>query len=126
MKDNNELKHSIIYLGADFSDGIKHWKYIKKYKLPSGHYRYIYQSEVNNKLKQNLGYSPEELRKMEKDPTEWIEVGTSKTAKGTKIYEYVSADGKVTRSTPTRMKTEKPSMFKKQIALAKNWLYRTF
>lgn len=46
MKDN-ELYHSNIYLGQDYSDGIKHYKYIKKIPIGNGKYRYIY--EINDK-----------------------------------------------------------------------------
>lgn len=43
IKDNeNELYHSGIYLGKDYSDGIKHWKYLKKIEIEPGKYRYIY------------------------------------------------------------------------------------
>ena len=38
----NELYHSDTYLGADYSDGIKHWKYIRKYKGKNGKWRYVY------------------------------------------------------------------------------------
>lgn len=31
-KQNNVLYHSDTYLGKDFSDGIQHWKYLKKEK----------------------------------------------------------------------------------------------
>ena len=43
IKDNNtELYHSATYLGKDYSDGIKHWKYLKKIEEKPGKYRYIY------------------------------------------------------------------------------------
>lgn len=38
---NRELYHSDIYLGQDFSDGIKHWKYVKRVKV-NGKWRYYY------------------------------------------------------------------------------------
>lgn len=40
---NNELYHSDTYLGEDFSDGVYHWKYLDKIKLPKGKWRYIYE-----------------------------------------------------------------------------------
>lgn len=44
IKDNNtELYHSATYLGKDYSDGIKHWKYIKREKV-NGKWRYYYDS----------------------------------------------------------------------------------
>ena len=42
-----ELYHSDKYLGADFSDGIKHWKYVKREKLSNGKYRYYYTDKNN-------------------------------------------------------------------------------
>lgn len=38
----NELYHSDIYLGKDYSDGIRHFKYIKREKLPNGKWKYYY------------------------------------------------------------------------------------
>ncbi|MBR6640916.1 MAG: hypothetical protein IKL08_01790 [Clostridia bacterium] len=40
--DNQKLYHSDIYLGQEYSDGIKHYKYLKKIKTNSGKWRYIY------------------------------------------------------------------------------------
>lgn len=45
----SELYHSDVYLGADFSDGIKHWKYIKKYKGSNGKWRYVYADKNTHK-----------------------------------------------------------------------------
>lgn len=39
--NKNELYHSDIYLGKDYSDGIKHWKYVSKEKV-NGKWRYYY------------------------------------------------------------------------------------
>ena len=42
IKDNNtELYHSGVYLGKDYSDGIKHWKYIKR-EWKNGKWNYYY------------------------------------------------------------------------------------
>lgn len=50
--NSNRLYHSDIYLGQDFSDGIKHYKYLKKVKSSSGKWRYIYdESEMRNEEK---------------------------------------------------------------------------
>lgn len=38
----NELYHSDVYLGKDYSDGIRHFKYIKREKLPNGKWKYYY------------------------------------------------------------------------------------
>lgn len=49
---NNKLYHSDIYLGQDFSDGIRHYKYLKKVKSASGKWRYIYdESELKSEEK---------------------------------------------------------------------------
>lgn len=37
----DELLHSDTYLGMDFSDNFKHWKYIRRYKK-NGKWRYVY------------------------------------------------------------------------------------
>ena len=42
LEKKNSLYHSDTYLGADYSDGIKHWKYIRKYKGKNGKWRYVY------------------------------------------------------------------------------------
>lgn len=42
LTNKNELYHSDTYLGQDFSDGIKHYKYVKKIPIGNGKYRYIY------------------------------------------------------------------------------------
>lgn len=47
-KSNYELYHSDVYLGKDFSDGIKHYKYIKRENV-NGKWRYYYK---NDKLDQ--------------------------------------------------------------------------
>lgn len=44
-KKNSELYHSDVYLGKDYSNGLKHWKYIKKEKKGDS-WRYFY--EVDN------------------------------------------------------------------------------
>lgn len=45
---NKELYHSDIYLGEEYSDGIKHWKYIKK-EVINGKTRYYYDMEEEEK-----------------------------------------------------------------------------
>lgn len=44
-KENDTLCHSDIYLGADFSDGLRHWKYIKKVRGSNGKFRYYYKND---------------------------------------------------------------------------------
>lgn len=41
---NATIIHSDIYLGKDYSDGIKHWKYIKREKI-NGKWRYYYKND---------------------------------------------------------------------------------
>lgn len=41
-KTSSSLFHSSTYYGQEFDDGIRHWKYIKREKLPDGKYRYWY------------------------------------------------------------------------------------
>lgn len=45
---SNELYHSDKYLGNDFSDGIKHYKYIKR-EMKNGKWVYYYKDDLTNK-----------------------------------------------------------------------------
>ena len=51
-KSEHELYHSDVYLGKDYSDGIKHYKYIRKYQK-NGKTYYVYDNteEKLNDLK---------------------------------------------------------------------------
>jgi chaperonin cofactor prefoldin len=49
--NSSELFHSDTYLGQDFSDGIRHFKYIKREKLPNGKWRYYYSHAEYNTAK---------------------------------------------------------------------------
>ena len=40
--EKDELYHSDTYLGAEYDEGLKHWKYIKKYKNSRGKTVYVY------------------------------------------------------------------------------------
>lgn len=51
-KKSNELMHSDIYLGTEYDDGIRHWKYIKK-EVVNGKTRYYYDSDTDNMYKNN-------------------------------------------------------------------------
>lgn len=56
IKDNEtELYHSGTYLGKDYSDGIKHWKYIKK-ETVNGKTKYYYDdpSKAAKKYKKEM------------------------------------------------------------------------
>lgn len=50
FNNSTELYHSDIYLGQDYSDGIRHYKYVKKIPIGNGKFRYIYdiKSTYNN------------------------------------------------------------------------------
>ena len=39
----SRLYHSDTYLGQDFSNNIKHYKYIKRIPIGNGKYRYVYE-----------------------------------------------------------------------------------
>ena len=55
IKDNNtELYHSATYLGKDYSDGIKHWKYLQKIETKPGQYRYIYYNPKDTKVSKKV------------------------------------------------------------------------
>ena len=45
----SELYHSDVYLGADYSDGLKHWKYIKRYRGRNGKWCYVYANKETHK-----------------------------------------------------------------------------
>lgn len=40
--EKDELYHSDTYLGLEYDEGLKHWKYIKKYKNSRGKTVYVY------------------------------------------------------------------------------------
>lgn len=40
--ETDELYHSDTYLGSEYDEGLKHWKYIKKYKNSRGKTVYVY------------------------------------------------------------------------------------
>lgn len=45
MFNNSSLYHSDEYLGEDYTDGIKHWKYYRREKLSNGKWRYYYRDK---------------------------------------------------------------------------------
>ena len=49
LTNKNELFHSDTYLGQDFSDGVRHFKYIKREKV-NGKWRYYYKDDKLNAL----------------------------------------------------------------------------
>lgn len=50
----NNLCHSDIYLGEEFSNGLYHYKYLKKVKSPSGKWRYIYDESELKKAEKEI------------------------------------------------------------------------
>lgn len=52
--NSTTLYHSDTYLGEDYSDGIKHWKYIKKEKLANGKTRYYYTEQEMNEAARDV------------------------------------------------------------------------
>lgn len=43
--EKDELYHSDTYLGSEYDEGLKHWKYIRKYKNSKGKTVYVYANE---------------------------------------------------------------------------------
>lgn len=50
MYNEDELYHSDTYLGEDYTDGIHHWKYIKRERI-NGKWRYYYKDDKLDSLK---------------------------------------------------------------------------
>ena len=50
--NRDELMHTAVYHGSEFSDELYHWKYIDKYKNKFGKWIYVYKK----KIKDALGY----------------------------------------------------------------------
>lgn len=53
IKDNDSLYHSDIYIGQDYSNGIKHWKYIKRERI-NGKWRYYYKDDKLNSTQKQM------------------------------------------------------------------------
>ena len=54
--NKDELYHSEIYLGKDYSDGVKHFKYIKR-EMKNGRWVYYYSNDLEKQrdiLKDNI------------------------------------------------------------------------
>ena len=64
---NTELFHSETYLGADYSDGLKHFKYIKRYRNARGKWVYVYASKRAHDLIQNHLYEANEYRRRQRN-----------------------------------------------------------
>lgn len=61
--EKDELYHSDTYLGTEYDEGLKHWKYIRKYKNSRGKTVYVYadkktHSDIQDKrVKAKAAYS---------------------------------------------------------------------
>lgn len=42
VDSSEKLMHTEEYLGAEFDEGLQHWKYIKKYRNSKGKWTYVY------------------------------------------------------------------------------------
>ena len=85
--DSTELFHSDTYLGQDFSDGIKHWKYVKK-KMVNGRWRYYYSDAEYETAKKK--YNTTKTIRNKAIQT----VADNELEKKTRKYEY-EKDGKI-------------------------------
>jgi hypothetical protein len=68
---NTELFHSETYLGADYSDGLKHFKYIKRYRNARGKWVYVYANKTrHNQIQRDLHWAKEYRHKQDRDAME--------------------------------------------------------
>ena len=72
-RNESELYHSDTYLGVEFSDCIRHWKYIKKEKMSNGKFRYYYKNDNLDQLDKERS---ESFNKAMKESTKYSTVGT--------------------------------------------------
>ena len=84
----SELYHSNTYLGSDYSDGIKHWKYVKKYKGRNGKWVYVY-----DKVKKGIQTN----KKVEREEEGWV--GPYGVSAATLNDEYAKANNGKTGGT---------------------------
>ena len=64
-QSEKELYHSDVYLGKDYSDGIKHFKYIKREKI-NGKWRYYYKDDKLDALAKSKDYEYDLYKRMDK------------------------------------------------------------
>ena len=96
MAGSDELVHSAVYCGKEVSNGLYHWKYIKRYKGRDGKWRYVYANKkthksINDDLRKEQQYaesSDEFHKKADRlynayDRANKYNVGTEKTRKNT-------------------------------------------
>lgn len=75
---NEAVRHSDTYLGQDASDGIRHWKYIRKYKAPSGRWVYVYASK---KTHQEIARNQKQAKKESTRATSYFKRAQSEASK---------------------------------------------
>lgn len=96
VNNKNTLYHSDVYLGKDFSDGIRHWKYIKREKK-NGRWVYYYNDDNLISLKKerdnNLAALKEEniRRKYGNDANSYLIVNGKKVGND-KVYTKLKQD----------------------------------
>lgn len=62
VNNKNTLYHSDVYLGKDFSDGIRHWKYIKREKK-NGKWIYYYNDDITTNINNEVTSATNEYNK---------------------------------------------------------------
>ena len=76
--NDNTILHSDIYMGADFSEGFEHWKYIKRYKGKNGKWQYVYADKKTHKQiaanKKAAKLHAESVKKYKKSEDFWKRV----------------------------------------------------
>lgn len=125
--NNKELYHSDIYLGEEYSDGIKHYKYLKKVKTSSGKWRYIY-DETELKNAKNKMKELEKARKKLEDRKGYVsyidkngDYVSRNVNKGTTITTYGFYD---TKQSKKDIETEK--LLEKEEKVTKNYYTQKF
>lgn len=55
--EKDELYHSDLYLGSEYDEGLKHWKYIDRYRNTKGKWVYVYANKKTHGAIQKAGGS---------------------------------------------------------------------
>lgn len=91
--EKDELYHSDTYLGNEYDEGLKHWKYIKKYKNSKGKTVYVYANkETHDKIKAYKNMSDDQKKLAEESEIKaWKHMRKAETSvreRGLKQSEY--------------------------------------
>jgi hypothetical protein len=97
----NNLYHSDIYLGKDFSDGIKHWKYIKREKV-NGKWRYYYKNSDLDRMKRDL----DDAKALDEDVDKVRNYARNNLKKNQYAYISGTTDGIKSRTSENRLKKD--------------------